>query len=125
MIQRIQSVYLLIVFCLMAILIYIPFSSSLAVSFTAGLIALLSLFTIFLFKKRKLQVKISYLIMLLLALIYVLYFIFDQKAIQITDFFRHTRYTFVFPLISFILIYLAILRIQKDEKLVRSLDRLR
>ena len=125
MIQRIQTVYLFIVFCLMALLFYIPFSSSWAVLFAAGLAALLSLITIFLFKKRKLQIKTSYILLFLLALVYIIYFIFDQKSLLTTDFFLNTRLSFVFPLIAIILVYLAIRGIKKDENLVRSLDRLR
>jgi len=121
MIQRIQSVYLFFVFCLMAALVFFPFSSLWAVSLDAGIVAVLSLITIFLYKKRNLQIKISYLLLLLLVLIYVLYIILDLQSLSLSE----IGYTFAFPFISFILTYLAIGGIRKDEKLVRSLDRLR
>ena len=121
MIQRIQTVYLFFVFCLMAIIIFVPFSSSWTVSLDAGIVAVLSLITIFIYKKRKLQIKISYTMILLLVLAYVLYFILNLKSLS----FSGIQYTFVFPLISVIFIYLAIKGIKKDEKLIRSLDRLR
>jgi len=124
MIQRIQTVYLFFVFCLMATLVFLPFSYSWMVAAGAGIVAILALIAISLYKNRKLQIKICYLILLLLLLIYALYFIFDRR-LPFPEVFRLTRYTFVFPFISGVLVYLAIRGIKKDEKLVRSLDRLR
>ena len=131
MIQRIQSVYLFFVFCLMAILVFFPFypsSSPFIKGFNMGYftaISISTIVTIFLYKKRKLQIKICYIILLLLVIIYVINFIFTQQFLHIADFFQYIRLTFIFPFISFILVYLAIRGIKKDEKLVRSLDRLR
>jgi len=125
MIQRIQSVYLFFVFCLMATLAFIPFSSSLAVLVGVGTVAVLALITIFFYKNRSLQIKISYTMLLLLVLIYALYFIENRLYLPVADFLRQVRFTFVFPFISIILVYLAIRGIKKDEKLIRSLDRLR
>jgi len=131
MIQRIQSVYLFFVFCLMAILVFVPFypsSSSFMLGFNAGyfaMVAVVAIITIFLFKKRNKQIRICYAILLLIILIYTINFIFDRQALPVKELFSLTRYTFVFPIIAFILIYLAIRAIKKDEKLVRSLDRLR
>lgn len=125
MIQRIQSVYLFFVFCLMAMLAFIPFSSSWMVTIEAGIIAVFSVITIFLYKNRSLQIKMSYLLLLLLILVYALYFIFNWKPQPIAEFFRQIGYSFVFPLIAIVLVYLAIRGIRKDEKLIRSLDRLR
>lgn len=125
MIQRIQTVYLFFVFCFMAILVLIPFSSFWPVSLNAGLIAVLALILAFLYKNRNLQIKIAYLLLFLLILMYALYFIFDRHGLPVTELFKHARFTFIFPFISFIFVYLAIRGIKKDEKLVRSLDRLR
>jgi len=125
MIQRIQTVYLLLSFCLMAILVLMPFSSLWMIVIDAGAVAVLAAIVIFLYKKRDLQVKISYAMLLLLVLMYALYFIFDWHYLSFTELFRHVRFTFLFPFIAFILVYLAIRGIKKDEKLVRSLDRLR
>ena len=125
MIQRIQTVYLFFVFCLMVILEFAPFSPSLAISSNAGLIAVLALITIFLYKNRNLQIKICYLLQFLLGIIYVIYFIFEWQGLPFAELFRNIRFTFVFPFISFILVYLAIRGIRKDDKLVRSLARLR
>jgi len=125
MIQRIQTVYLFFVFCLMVILVFFPFSSSWTVLIVTGLIAALAMITVFLYKKRKLQLKISYLILFLLILLYALYFIFDRQTLPLSELFRQVGHTFVIPLVSCVLAYLAIRGIKKDEKLIRSLDRLR
>lgn len=122
MIQRIQTVYLFFVFCLMGILSFIPFSSSWTVTLDAAIIAVLSAVAVFFYKNRKGQILIGNLILLLLVLAYPLYFIFDGIP---TDLFRTVRYTFAFPLVAAILTCLAIRGIKKDERLVRSLDRLR
>ena len=125
MIQRIQSVYLFFVFCLMAVLVFIPFSSSWTVSLVAGIVAVVAVITVFLYKKRGLQIKMGYLLLLLLVLTYAFYYIFDRHYVPIADLLQQIRFTFVFPFVAFVLVYLAIRGIKKDEKLVRSLDRLR
>jgi 4-hydroxybenzoate polyprenyltransferase len=126
MIQRIQTVYLLLVLCLMVVLMFVPFSSSLLLSIDVGLVAVLAVATIFLYKKRKLQVRIGNFIMLFLVLMYVIFIVTD------VEFFAHSPalesgfpYTFMLPFIAGIFDYLAIRSIKKDERLVRSLDRLR
>jgi len=132
MIQRIQSVYLFFVFCLMAIPVFVPFYPSSTTSFMTGfnrgyfaMVAVLAIITIFFYKKRNKQIGICYAMLLLIILIYCINFIFDRLRIPVIELFSHTRFIFVFPVIAFILIYLAIRAIKKDEKLVRSLDRLR
>jgi len=131
MIQRIQTVYLLFVFCLTVTILFVPFSST-TIAFNAGfykgyfsVVALLTIFTVFLYKNRKLQIKLCYAILLSLILIYAFYFIFDRQNLPFADFFRYVRFTFIFPFIAAVFSYLAIRGIKKDEKLVRSLDRLR
>jgi len=121
MIQRIQTVYLFLVFCLMVTLAFIPFSFSWMISLDAGIVAGLAIITIFLYKKRNLQIKISYIMLLLLVLAYILYFITNQQLLV----FSEIKYTFIFPFIAAIFICLAIRGIKKDEKRVRSLDRIR
>ena len=130
MIQRIQTVYLFFVFCLMAILAFIPFSPLNAFSdgFFIGfssVIALIAIVTIFLYKNRKMQIRLCYGMLIALVLFYIFYLIFSRQNLSFTELFKHVQYTFVFPFISIILIYLAIRGIKKDDKLVRSLDRLR
>jgi len=137
MIQRIQSVYLFLVFCLMAAVVFFPIavSSSLSTTlndfkegFNTGLalgVAIMAIITVFLYKNRKRQIGICYALLITEILIYVLYFIFERDYLSLANFYQHARFTFVFPFIAIILLFLAIRSIRKDEKLVRSLDRLR
>ena len=89
-------------------------------------ISLLALLTIFLFKKRILQIRICVFNAILMLGFYGLFAFFywdlgNQKEI----FSLSLKIAFSFPLISLILDYLAIRNIGADEALVRSLDRLR
>ena len=121
MIQRIQSIYLFFAFCLMAVLVLLPFSSSLIILIGSGAAALLSIINIFLYKKRSLQRKICYVILFLSVLVYIIYFSLEYQNFSLSE----IKFTFIFPLIAIIFTYLAIRGIKKDEKLIRSLDRLR
>jgi hypothetical protein len=91
----------------------------------AGGVAIMAFITIFLYKNRRRQIRICYALLLIQVLIYALYFIFERNYLPLSDFFQHIRFTFVFPLITIVLLFLAIRGIKKDEKLIRSLDRLR
>jgi len=129
MIQRIQTVYLLFAFCLMAAIVFIPFSAS---SFNTGfyegffaVAALSAIITIFLYKKRKLQLRICYALLFAQVFAYLFFFIFDRHNMSLRELLQQVGITFIFPFITFIFIYLAIKGIKKDDKLVRSLDRLR
>ena len=126
MIQRIQTVYLFFVFCLMVALVFIPFylSSPFMTGFNTGyfaVIALSMIIAIFLYKKRNIQIGICYAMLLALVLAYIIYFIVNFKSLSLPE----LPYTFIFPFIAIIFLYLAIRGIKKDEKLIRSLDRLR
>jgi hypothetical protein len=120
MIQRIQTLYFLLVAGLMAVLLFVFPVSVLKPTESAG-IALLALIAIFLFKKRKLQIWFGYIILFILLLDYVLFFAisFDSAI------FASGILTFLIPFIAGIFDFLAIRGIRRDEKLVRSLDRLR
>lgn len=94
-------------------------------SFIIGLVPVLALAAVFLFKKRPLQMRITMFIMLLslgtiiLGAFYVI--MFDRK-IEVTVIWRIKT---LFPLISAILAWLAYRAIMKDDLRVRSYDRLR
>ena len=87
----------------------------------------LSLIAIFLFRKRPLQMKIS-----LLALLATMAYCFINWM-RIKEIFANNKmisnYSFglasITPYFAIVFILLACLGIQKDEKLVKSLDRLR
>lgn len=85
------------------------------------------LINIFLFKNRKLQMKITQLSGLLLAIVLGGgYYILNQR-IQATDEIVDGGFTFFFWLIVLAIILNALARIyiKKDEDLVRSVDRIR
>lgn len=157
MIQRIQSIFLALVFILGALLFISPIlnftsyeasfemnaystfnladhivvSKNIGIGAMQGLIALLALVTIFLFKKRQLQIKLCKLNLLLIALqIAAIVFYIDVAKEAIfpqspNDVVLGVSIGFFIPIVSFLLTYLSIWFIKKDEKLIRSADRLR
>ena len=142
MIQRIQSIYMLAAVVLTGVLPwFVPLATetetgqwNLSYLLQAGspyafiayallLATLLGLINIFLYKNRKLQLKINaFNIILLIALsgaiIYILFLsgekTFSEKGIGV-----------VFPVLSILFLILANRGIGKDENLVKSLDRIR
>ena len=135
MIQRIQTIWLLLAAgCGFASLQFPFFVGSIEdatlVSYTAQsnmlililciAAATLSLLSIFLFKNRSLQLKTSIAAMLLSLIVLVLYFVFtnsyEKGAIAL-----YAIFSFAVPVFDF----LAIRGIYKDEKLLKSVDRLR
>ena len=91
------------------------------------IVSTLSLLSIFLFKRRVLQMRVCVFCMILLLGWYAVYGFFAWHYLgtfpmEVT--FKVTVKASL-PFVSFILLYLAVRGIMKDEKLVRSLDRLR
>ncbi len=152
MIQRIQTVYLLIITLLMGSMFFYPYAELLAqdnqiysysynglfldgnnsIYFSTipplillSAIVLLSFGNIFLFKKRILHIRLIVInIMLMLGYIGLNYYYIKSFSTQLTGVISYNIIV-IFPLISVILGYLAIRAIGKDEALVRSLDRIR
>jgi len=154
MIQRIQTVYLLIAEMLIGALFFVPFAeiaakegniyrfdikgiyleglqkpeiiySSLPLVILWAVSLILILATIFLYKNRILQMRLSTInIFILLGLGGLIYYYVWSIAKILLGVYLLTIYL-VFPFISAILIYLAIRAINKDELLVRSIDRIR
>lgn len=154
MIQRIQSLFLLIAAILLAFFFFMPYAhyavgpQEVKISLSASglgqdgsvvenllklwaVLALVilaftaTLVTIFLFKKRKLQARLCILnIVLLIGLQGLLFYI--AKAVE-QRLMAPPSYglIFIFPLVCAIFTYLAYRAIAKDEALIRSLDRLR
>jgi hypothetical protein len=153
MIQRIQSIYLLLAVGLMLITFFLPVASfygeegSVVFVFKAAgiyslktgeivfaeytvpalvLITVInSIVTIFLFKKRPLQIKLTRINSILMILVYALIFICGEYFISGTNYALVPQFSMLFPFLSIIVTQLAARRIRKDEDLVRSLDRLR
>jgi hypothetical protein len=147
MIQRIQTLYLLLAAILTSLLLALPFAEiakdgaiylfssggisldgavkqgTIAVLILILLIIGLHLFAIFSFKNRILQKKIVLVGMISLLGIFGLIFYYSYFSFSGAKISFQTA--FIFPLISIILDYLAIRGINKDEALIRSIDRIR
>lgn len=149
MIQRIQTVYLLVVAILAVVMISLPVVSfvtpdyhmseltNLALVSEEGVSdyapwalfalqtvsAILALVTIFLYKKRMLQIRLTLFNMLVLVGYYVTLVIFVLNLKGDASFVP--SWTVCLPLISIILSWLAIRAIGKDEMLVKAYERLR
>ncbi|MBO5975531.1 MAG: DUF4293 domain-containing protein [Paludibacteraceae bacterium] len=152
MIQRIQTVYLLIVTILTGAVLFLPtadfyslqegvfelnykgligengtlITSTWNITLLMAVVLLLSFISIFFYKKRILQIRIIIFNIVLMLGYYALlaYWIFKIKG-SLTDAEVSLSLIASFPLINIILSYLAVRAIGKDEALVRSLDRLR
>ncbi len=159
MIQRIQTLFLLLVVAANVLIFFFPiatfenenlfyvyhmhiyklsnmmpgsenlFSASLMFPLAAGVIVigLLALITIFLYKKRLMQMRIIKIDIFLNILLVVVFFFFFVNTIE-TQLETTADYNFLavaFPLISLLFLVLSYRSILRDEKLVRSADRLR
>ena len=134
MIQRIQSLYMFLMF-LLNIIIVISLDSDPASSlsgsyfgyfrpyvtdyFFAEISAIIILINIFLFKKPYFQINI--LRFLFLALIFGLINLFDERSLEISI----TDPGLIYFLISFFLIFMSIRSIKKDQAIISSSNRLR
>ena len=89
--------------------------------------ALLAFVNIFLYKKRKLQVKLALLTALLIVVYYVTSMVYLNAFLSKIDnsYTMNVQFGIILPVIALIFDLLAISRIKKDEKLVKSLDRIR
>lgn len=151
MIQRIQTVYLLVVALLSGIVLFFPvadfyslhgifelsykgligesgvqITSVWTLTLLISVILLLSFVSIFFYKKRILQIRLIVFNIVLMFGYYALlaYWIFKIKS-SLGETEISLSLIASFPLVNIILSYLAIRAIGKDEALVRSLDRLR
>ena len=141
MIQRIQSIYLLLAAICMLLMFIAPIETLQAVPtslefkgynlqwfiqalivFTAAILVL----TIFQFKNRNLQKRFCFGAVILVGITFLAAF-FGAAAIPTTIKVIAVVYKWglSLPLISIVFIFLALSGINKDEKLIRSADRLR
>jgi len=155
MIQRIQTIYLLAIVILSGITIFSPIADLInkvdnqiylvdfkgislikptgniiesaiwGLTSVSAVVPIIALITIFSFKNRVKQIRLSVINMIFMICFYFFLVLYLWPAcIRLhTDW--HLRIVSVFPLVNLILSYLAIGAIGKDEKLVKSLDRLR
>jgi hypothetical protein len=149
MIQRIQTLYLLLVVALGVTLCFMPavelytltppnqvftlgmvsnvpaVSGTWVLSLTTVLIPVLALADIFLFKKRILQARLNIFQVCLCAGYYAIIGTFVWFAKMNLNVDWHVTFWAAIPLICLVLTLMATRRILKDEALVRAADRLR
>ena len=89
------------------------------------LIPVIAIATIFVYKKRLLQIRLSIINSVLLAGYYGLLFIYLWQTGTALDAEWYLEMVTAFPLVNIILTFLAIRAIGKDEALIKSLNRLR
>lgn len=145
MIQRIQTIFLFFAAASFFAMFYIPFATSdvaagTLMSDTAysvedhillGVLCILggilSLVAIFLYKNRPLQLRLGYFIIIAAVFIIVtaiLLFLNESKAIEGTVNISE-GFGLAMPIVTIILVVLANKFIKKDQKIVKSMDRLR
>lgn len=157
MIQRIQTVYLLISTGLMSALFFLPLAeynlsdgstmnlfyngliivgkgiqmATIPITILLVLNILLNLISIFLYKNRKLQMRICiYNLILMIGLFGLLFYYYkfgiEQLKVQIAELVSmRMLWTSILPVISAFFLYLAYKGVLKDELLIKSIDRLR
>ncbi len=159
MIQRIQTVYFLLIVILASVAFFLPVAtlhdqtnvllysldyrglmlndgiesdifisnnvSTWTLKIISALIPLVALITIFLYKKRVLQIRLSFINMIIMLGYYIILFLNLWRASNSLEAEWSLNVVAAFPLICVILNWLAIRAIGKDEALVKSLNRLR
>ncbi|MBK3519342.1 DUF4293 domain-containing protein [Carboxylicivirga marina] len=151
MIQRIQTVYLLLSALLMGSLFFFPFAQietetnevysftyrgltntdgetiipTLALAILLTVATFVSFISIFVYKKRVLQIRLCGLNMaLLLGSTGMIYFLGTQLIDDLTGVLNY-KITTAFPVIAMILTFLALRAVAKDIALLKSMDRIR
>jgi hypothetical protein len=151
MIQRLQSVFLLLAAAMMALLFAKPLSflaidqvpesgregmladglfeiqDHTLLAVMTGIIIVLTVAAIFLYKNRVLQIKIGWATVVLIIITCITSVIFFWQAYQglAGPAQVNIKLGYAMPVLAIIFLILAIQYIGKDEKLVRSADRLR
>ena len=155
MIQRIQTVYLLVIVILSGFVIFSPLADLLnkadnlnylvdfkgisliqttgniiesriwALTSVSMVVPILAMIAIFSFKNRVKQIRLTVINMFFILCFYIFLVLYLWPACGRLHADWHLRIVTVFPLVNLILSYLAIGAIGKDEKLIKSMDRLR
>ena len=132
MIQRIQTIYLLVVAIIMTIPLYVPIVQNSVLQAHYWALLIMNIFTIgiplvnvFLFKKRFLQLRLCIVeIILLIGAIILMWYHINQFADKMNAEILY-KFSLILPVICIIFTYLAIRGILKDIKLLKSFDRIR
>ncbi|HHT22230.1 MAG TPA: DUF4293 domain-containing protein [Bacteroidales bacterium] len=94
-------------------------------TFLFGFIIFIALYTIISFKNRRRQIRMATINLLLIIIYIAAMVIYIMVAKNKLNAIVTWNYPVIFPLIALIFNYLGMRGVAKDEKLVRSLDRLR
>ncbi len=142
MIQRIQSLYLLLIAGLSAILFFFPFQVNLTnlSSFESiklnfgnnGILLLLAsainasilmdgLAALFLYKNRKAQILVCYIISVFSVILGILMYV-GSSSIEGMPIYK---IPYIIPIVNLILAQIARIQIKKDDNLVKAADRIR
>jgi hypothetical protein len=143
MIQRVQSLLLLVVVVLSVLLMYLPLmermpvtagpdtpgtavfiSKSVILQIINGATGILALVTIFLFKNRKFQLRLCSLSILITCILIALLFFMADTMGEPGERIHYLAGSYL-PLLQLLFLFLSTRFIKKDEELVRSADRLR
>lgn len=131
MLQRIQSVYMFLAFVSGIFYTYLVYSGQLLADIDkmpyligGGVISVLILLNIFLYSNRKLQIRLNnlaiFVLIVLLGLsIYQVGFLSGEKQFSEKDI------KLLVPVISIVFLLIANKYIKRDERLVKSVDRIR
>jgi peptidoglycan/LPS O-acetylase OafA/YrhL len=137
MIQRAQSLFLVVVILCGVCLSFFPFwigedsvsrylrnltSITAAVNYLSSLLALVCLF---LYKNRKLQIKLCYLLALINILLALVLLVFTKNVFKDDFEHGHRLWASYMPIVAIVAAIAASIFIKKDEELVRSADRIR
>lgn len=154
MIQRIQTLYLLIIVALLAVMLFVPLAwfsneagafnlyafslqsadggeaqSTLYLGILLVLSAVLPLVTIFLYRRRLLQIRLCVVEMVLLAGVLVMealyYFLSRRLFSELALHHQGFKPAIALPVVALLFAFLATRAIFRDEMLVRSADRIR
>ena len=155
MIQRIQTIYLLVIVVLSGITVFSPLADLLnkpdnliylvdfkgislikvtgniidstiwGLTSVSAVVPVLALITVFSYKNRVKQIRLTVINMLFMVCFYIFLALYLWPACVRLHTDWHLRIATVLPLVNLILSYLAIGAIGKDEKLIKSMDRIR
>lgn len=137
MIQRIQSLWLLLAAVTVFFLLKLPYAGgvlptgavtelvaagNLIMFIVALLMGIIALVDIFLYKKRSNQKSLIWL-GFLLAIVFIVMMYYEMSELAADK--KTYKMGAIFPILYIVLIVMAYGGIRKDEKLIKSLDRLR
>ena len=155
MLQRKQTLYLLLVVVLTSITFFLPvgglttlaeeiiyklnyqglygvydaqkelYTTAWMLTVLMAIIPIFTLIIIFLYKKRVLQIRLLFFNIVLMLGFYAMLFLYLWQYGKILDARLFVEFPAAFPLVGIILSIMAIRSIAKDEALIKSLNRLR